>query len=128
MRTLLKFSTVYHPQTDGQTKTVNKSLRNLLKCLMGDSPGNWDLILPQAEFAYNNSINRSIGRSPFEIVHGYKPSKPTNLIPLPHHARVSVSAESFAQHIKELHDHIRTQLNKSNETYKIQSSEALRIS
>ena len=99
MRTLLKFSTAYHPQTDGKTEVVNKSLRNLLRCLVGDSPGNWDLILPQAEFAYNNSVNQSTGKSPFEIVHGYKPRKPTDLIPLPHHARVSVSAKSFAQHI-----------------------------
>ena len=55
MGTLLKFSIAYHPQSDGQTEAVNKSLRNLLRCLMGDSPGNWDLVLPQAEFAYNNS-------------------------------------------------------------------------
>ena len=83
MGTLLKFSTAYHPQTDGQTEAVNKSLGNLLRCLVGDSPGNWDLILPQAEFAYNNSVNWSTGLSPFEIVHGYKPRKPSNLISLP---------------------------------------------
>ena len=57
MRTLLKLSTAYHPQTDGQTEAVNKSLGNLLRYLVGDSPGNWDLIFPQAEFAYNNSVN-----------------------------------------------------------------------
>ena len=116
MGTLLKFSTTYHPQTDGQTEAVNKSLGNLLRCLVGDSLGNWDLVLPQAEFAYNSSVNRSTGNSPFEIVHGYKPRKPTDLIPLPNHARVSVSAKSFAQHIQELHEQIRTQLNKSNES------------
>ena len=96
MGTLLKFSTAYHPQTNGQTEVVNKSLGNLLRCLVGDSPGNGDLIFLQAEFAYNNSVNRSTGKSPFEIVHGYKPRKPSDLIPLPQHARVSVSAESFA--------------------------------
>ena len=96
MGTLLKFSTTYHPQTDGQTEAVNKSLRNLLRCLVGDSLGNWDLLLPQVEFAYNNSINRSTGMSPFEIVHAYKPRKSSDLIPLPQHARVSISAESFA--------------------------------
>ena len=114
MGTLLKFSTAYHPQTDGQTEVVKKSLGNLLTCLVGDSPKNWDLVLPQAEFAYNNSINRSTGMSPFEIVHGYKSRKPSDLIPLPQHARVSVLAESFAQHIRELHEQIRTHLNKSN--------------
>ena len=56
--------------------------------------------------------------SPFEVVHGYKPRKPTDLIPLPQHARVSITAESFAQHIKELHENIRNHINKSNEIYK----------
>ena len=46
MGTLLKFFTAYHPQIDGQIEVVNKSLGNLLRCLVGDSPGDWDLVLP----------------------------------------------------------------------------------
>ena len=57
--TQLKFSSAFHPQTDGQTEVTNRSLGNLLRCLVGDKPKNWDLILPIAEFAYNNSVNRS---------------------------------------------------------------------
>jgi hypothetical protein len=30
----------------------------------------WDHILPQVEFAYNDSLNRSTGQSPFQIVYG----------------------------------------------------------
>ena len=84
--TKLKFSTAYHPQTDGQTEVVNRSLGNLLRCLVGESLGNWDLLLPHAKFAYNSSINRSTGKSAFEIVHGYRPRRPIDLIPLPIHA------------------------------------------
>ena len=58
--------------------------------------------------------------SPFEVVHGYKPRKSTDLILLPQHARVSIIVESFAQHIKELHENIRNHINKSNEIYKRQ--------
>ena len=58
--------------------------------------------------------------SPFEVVHGYKPRKPTDLIPLPQHARVSITTESFSQHIKELHENIRNHINKSNKIYKRQ--------
>ncbi|WP_374695325.1 hypothetical protein ACEW7V_02415, partial [Areca yellow leaf disease phytoplasma] len=41
-----------------------------------------------------------------------------DLIPLPIHARVSESAESFAQHIRDLHKDINQKINLSNETYK----------
>ena len=33
---VLKFSTAYHPHTDGQTKVVNQSHGDLLRCLVGE--------------------------------------------------------------------------------------------
>ena len=65
MKIDLKFNSSHHPQTDGQIEVVNHSLGNLLRCLVGDNPKGWDMILPQAEFAYNNSVNRSTSKSPF---------------------------------------------------------------
>ena len=69
----LNFSSTFHPQTDGHTEVVNRSLGNLLRCLVGNKPSNWEMVLAQAEFAYNNSVNRSIGKTPFEIVTGMHP-------------------------------------------------------
>jgi len=82
MGTKLKFFTDFHPQTNGQTEVVNRSLENLLRCLVGEHLRNWNLILPTAEFPYNSSCNRSIGMSPFEVVHDCKPMKPIDLIQL----------------------------------------------
>ena len=56
----LRFSTVFHQQTDGQTEVVNRNLGNLLRCLVSENLRAWDLILPTAEFAYNSSVNRTI--------------------------------------------------------------------
>jgi hypothetical protein len=66
-------SSAYHPQTDGQTEVVNQSLGNLLRSLSGKNPSHWDLVLAQAKFAYNNSVNRSTGKSLFQIVYGRSP-------------------------------------------------------
>ena len=94
--TKLKFSTAFHPQTDGQTEVVNRSLGNLLRCLVGEANRNWDSILPVAQLAYNSSVNRSIGASPFEVVHGYTSRKPLDLLPMSPHVRISESAKAFA--------------------------------
>lgn len=61
--TSLKFSTTSHPQTDGQTKVTKQILGNLICCLGGEKPKQWDLILAQAEFSYNHMKNRSTGNS-----------------------------------------------------------------
>ena len=71
--TRLNFSSSYHPQSDGQTEVVNRSLGNILRSLIGESPKQWDKVLAQAEFAYNDSPNRSIGVSPFQILYGMHP-------------------------------------------------------
>lgn len=44
--TQLQFSSAYHPQTDGQTEVVNKTLGNMLRALASDKPKQWNSILP----------------------------------------------------------------------------------
>ncbi|KAK8936663.1 hypothetical protein KSP39_PZI012026 [Platanthera zijinensis] len=117
MGTKLLFSSAYHPQTDGQTEVVNRSLGNLLRCLVSDHLGTWDLLLPHAQLAYNNSKNRSTGMSPNEIVHGYKAPVALDLVSLPPTYKASQFAQSFAQHIHDLHARIRTTLNTQYDSY-----------
>jgi hypothetical protein len=69
----LSFSSIYYPQMDGQTEVVNRSLGKLLRSLVIEHHNQWDQILPQAEFAYNDSPNRSTGKSPFQILNGMQP-------------------------------------------------------
>ena len=51
-------------------------------------------------------MNRLIGMSPFEVVHGYKPKKPIVFIPVTHHLRVFEFASAFASCVHDLHKEI----------------------
>ena len=60
------------------------------------------MILPQAEFAYNNSVNKSIGKSPFQIVYGNSPRTASKLRKLDKGEISSAEAEDFAEHLKNM--------------------------
>jgi hypothetical protein len=68
--TLLRFSSAYHPQTDGQTKRVNQILEDMLRGCALQYGRSWDKSLPYAEFSYNNSYQESLKMTPFEMVYG----------------------------------------------------------
>ena len=106
---------------------VNRSLGNLLRCLVGDKPKGWDLILPQAEFSYNNSLNRSIGRSPFQIVYGSSPRTAPELRKMEQVERKSAKAEEFVEHIKRLHEEVHAHITKMNQQYKARADQRRRI-
>ena len=43
---------------------MNMILGKLLRGLSGENPSQWELVLAQFEFTYNDSINNSIGGNP----------------------------------------------------------------
>jgi hypothetical protein len=86
--TKLLFSTTCHPQTDGQPEIVNRTLTQLLRAIIQKNLKNWEDCLPFIEFAYNRSV--TIEFLPFEIVYGFNPLTPMDLIPLPVDERVSL--------------------------------------
>ena len=120
--TKLQFSSSHHPQTDGQTEVVNRSLGNLLRSFVGDNIRRWDLVLPQAEFAYNRSDSRTTGKSPFEVVYGKNPSTPLDLVPLPTNQSYSADADERAKAIKVMHEQVRKRIEKQNQKYEKQAN------
>lgn len=60
-----RLSTVYHPQTDGQTDRTNQTLEQYLRCLLTSLSTTRVETIPLAEFAYNNATHTSNGVSPF---------------------------------------------------------------
>ena len=69
LSTRLEFSTIFHPQTDGQTERVNHILEDMLRACVLDYGSSWDDNLPYTEFSYNNSYQSSLKMAPFEALY-----------------------------------------------------------
>ncbi|GKV36628.1 hypothetical protein SLEP1_g44736 [Rubroshorea leprosula] len=85
---------------------------------VGKNLRQWDLVLAQAEFAYNNSSNQATGKCPFEVVYGVRPLSPLDLAPLPTSRQFSADAEQRAKEIKKLHEEVREKLQRQTIRYK----------
>ena len=123
----LALSTAYHPQTDGQTEVMNKTLKTMLRAFVDNKQSNWDQLLPSLEFAYNNAINASTGYSPFFLNTGQHPrlpimmlSPPNSSVPsvdsfLSEHATTLTMAQDALQRAQ---DHQEEQANKRRRDHK----------
>ncbi|GEQ72886.1 hypothetical protein JCM33374_g6574 [Metschnikowia sp. JCM 33374] len=76
------FSTVEHPETDGQSERSIGTVRELLRSVVhqsGNAGENWVDALPMIEFAYNNSVHTATGVTPFFANTSRHPRLPTGL-------------------------------------------------
>jgi hypothetical protein len=55
---------------------MNRVLEEMLRSFVSPSAANWDKLLPLAEFAVNNAVNRSTGSSAFFLNYGRHPGTP----------------------------------------------------
>jgi hypothetical protein len=97
--TRLKMSTADHPQTDGQTEVVNRTINWMLRTTLLNN--DWESKLPDLEFAYNSSVNRTTGKSPFEIVYGYLPHTPVTL-----NSEQAVDEQLSEERFADVHDNM----------------------
>ncbi|GJS69554.1 putative reverse transcriptase domain-containing protein [Tanacetum coccineum] len=67
--TELDMSTVYHPQTDGQSERTIQTLEDMLRTCVMDLGKGWDRHLPLVEFSYNNNYHTSIKAALFEALY-----------------------------------------------------------
>ncbi|GFU04770.1 retrovirus-related Pol polyprotein from transposon 412 [Trichonephila clavipes] len=65
-----RFTTAYHPQTNGLTERFNKTLADMLSMYVDVEQKNWDEILPFVTFAYNTAKQETTGFTPFYLLHG----------------------------------------------------------
>ena len=69
----LRFSTANHPQTDGLTEKVHRTIEQILRSVVHHRQTNWEDMLPLCEFAYNDMIQASTCETPFFMNNGLHP-------------------------------------------------------
>lgn len=72
-RVTLNMSSAYHPQSNGQTEVVNKSLEHYLRAFAIGKPTTWVEWLPLVEFWFNTNFHVATKMTPFEALYGYPP-------------------------------------------------------
>ncbi|QRV79897.1 Retrotransposable element Tf2 protein [Ceratobasidium sp. AG-Ba] len=68
-----KFSTAFHPETDGITERTNQWLEGFLRSFCNYRQDDWVRWLPIAEFCHNNQVNSATGKTAFETIYGLHP-------------------------------------------------------
>lgn len=69
----LRMSSAYHPQSDGQTKVMNRMIVQYLRVFVHRRPAAWGKFLSWIELSHNTSWNLGTGTTPYEIMFGRKP-------------------------------------------------------
>jgi hypothetical protein len=75
------FSTTCYPQNDGQTEEVNRILGAMLRAVLKKNLKIWEECLPHVEFAYNRATHSTTKVSPFQVVYGFNPRAPIDILP-----------------------------------------------
>ncbi|GJX96113.1 transposon ty3-G gag-pol polyprotein [Tanacetum coccineum] len=125
MDTKLKRSTMFHPQTDGQTEVVNRTVVHLLRGYNSKHPKTWDESVHFLQFAINHSIRSSTGKSPSEVCLGFLPQTlfdleftTDSMLAPSNEVGEAGKAQRFINNIRKLHHEVEKQLRRSQQKYK----------
>ncbi len=77
-----RYSTAFHPQTDGQTECQNQTLEQYLRAFVNYQQDDWVRWLRMAEFTYNNACHSSLEVSPHYALTGRDAELDVELAPM----------------------------------------------
>jgi len=97
----IKFTSTYHPESNGMVENRNKEIVKLLR-LLGNKNQEWDEVLPSALWALRTTKNSVTKHSSFELVYGREDQQPFDIAARPTKAlnksSDEVLLEKFVKH------------------------------
>ncbi|UYV63096.1 hypothetical protein LAZ67_2003113 [Cordylochernes scorpioides] len=111
-----RFTTAYHPQTNGLTERLNKTLANMIAMYASVEQKDWDVILPYVTFAYNTAKQDTTGFTPFKLIHGREVETTVDtLFPNPHEDLQEDYSQKIASRVEETRQLARLETLKAQE-------------
>lgn len=110
-------TTAYHPQCNGLTERLNKTLKNIIKKFVSSHHRDWDEILPFATFAYNTGKQQSLSESPHYLLYGSEAQMDTDRLWAINEANYEYNREA-AKRLEAARKAANDELRKSKERNK----------
>ena len=93
---------------------MNITLCTLLHTIIQKNLKNWDDCLQFIEFAYNWSVHSTTNFSLLEIVFGFNPLTPLDLLPLQVNEMTSLDGQKKVEMVKKLHENVQQHIENKN--------------
>lgn len=113
--TRLNFSTAHHPETDGQSERMVRTVEDLLRTQLNSDEHSWIEHLDSIEITINNSQQASTFQSPFYMNYGYHPTFTLNA------ANAETNNSTATELVKQIQDNLdkaKSNLSKAIERQK----------
>ena len=106
-------TTPYHPMGDGMVERLNKTVLNMLKAIPETEKKRWKDHLPKLGFAYNTTVNKTTGYSPFFLMFGRNGRLPIDRM-FGLDSIVPIKRQSHSQFVKEWKDKMEEAFRLAN--------------
>ncbi len=107
-----KMLTAYHSQTDEQSKQMNQMVETYLRHYVNRNQNNWVQLLSTAQFAYNNTQNKTTEETPFWV--NYEYNSKVWQEPRVHRSQSQKAMLDIAE-IKKLHKNLTNRIQQQTE-------------
>jgi hypothetical protein len=94
----------------------------MLRAILKTNLKLWEECLPHNEFAYNRSVHSTMKVSLFQVVYGFNPRAPIDLLPIPPSEMTCFDASQRSEFILKMHEITKLNIEKMNEKYRIAAS------
>jgi hypothetical protein len=95
----------------------------MLRAVLKQNLKIWEDCLPHIEFAYNRAMHSTTKLCPFEIVYGFIPRAPIDLLPIPSLEKINFDAKERAELVLKLHKTTKENIERMNAKYKLAGSQ-----